>query len=618
MFFGMAVNLKRPACAIAVLSCIILALSPITSFAQSQPQVKFTLKSDSADTTAIDVKLSFTMKAGQKAVVKPSEQTKLITSAGPPPALESLPMTNPSFSVEVLQGPDSGWMLTASKDGSIDFPYKVRFSAAKGTDATVAGEAPGGVAPPRAITSQDMKAFMASDVLLVPQSPSGDYLSNNFSVTIQTSDGENALVPWTAGSTGSYAVTGIRQLMANFVAWGKITKVNLRSAGPSITAGFSSEYKKFSDKERSNYGNDLLKIYDEVRRVFGQRSDQQATTVLVTGSGAYGLNHPAAESLRDSFVLFHGGSKLEQEASAAASKGWINLWNGWSLVARKNGHATWLQAGLPWFYSFRVAGRVGLMDANSAYQDFSGVYADYLSDPLALTTSLVQAETQSGAQRLLETKGAAVLASMAVKLTQKDTGGSKDIEWFIGQLAKKFNGLEGEEYSLVDVSEILEDGTGTSWDRFFSNRTGTDEVILASQWSTTDVFGSGGVVGGARKLSTKGSGKNWIYLAIAILVIFSIPFIFSTYIKRSIKLDVSMPKILPDWDDETPDSTQDARKDDNVVRLETGNPVGEAITEVPAGEGIEGGGAGDAGAPAGDVRPDQGEEGGGPPTGELQ
>ena len=48
----------------------------------------------------------------------------------------------------------------------------------------------------------------------------------------------------------------------------------------------------------------------------------------------------------------------------------------------------------------------------------------------------------------------------------------------------------------------------------------------------------------------KGSGKSWIYLAIAIVIIMLVPIVFNTYVKRAVSLDLSMPKILPDDDDD--------------------------------------------------------------------
>src|SRR5450759_5844278 len=80
-------------------------------------------------------------------------------------------------------------------------------------------------------------------------------------------------------------------------------------------------------------------------------------------------------------------------------------------------------------------------------------------------------------------------------------------------------------------------------------------MCIRDRFSTTDVFGTGGVVGGPQKLSGKGSGKNWIYLVIAILIIFSIPIIFSAYIRRAVRLDMTMPSILPDFDEDEEQAT---------------------------------------------------------------
>lgn len=563
--------------ALVALFCVPALLSPALAQTQGSSGVKFSLKSDSADATAVDVKLSFNLKNGQKAVVKPSEQAEQPDVSGPPPALELVSSANPSYTIEALQGPESGWLLTATKDGLLEFDYRARFTSGSQAEPSDAGEAPGGVVPPRAVTTSDLKAFRAADVLLAPQNPSGGYVSDTFTVSVQAADGEKVLAPW-AASQGSFTIKSPEELVSNFLAWGKMTIVNARGKGPSINVGFAGG--DTSQKRTSEYRDGFLKIYDEYVRVLGTRPEQEAVTVLVTGAEDKGLKQPVSESLRDSLILFSSEDTLKGPASAPASRAWLGLWNSWSLKAKPQGGAEWLEEGLPWFYSFRVAGRVGLLDANTAYNYFSAVYADYLTDPLAARVTLAQAETTPDALRLMETKGAAVLAAMTVRLPTQTTGGSRDIEWFLGELAGKFKGLEGKQYTQVDVSEILEDGTGTSWDRFFTGHLGS-QVVLASEWSTTDVFGSGGVVGSVSPPETQGSGKNWIYLAIAILVIFSIPFIFSAYIKRSIRLEVKMPKILPDWDEDSDDSKPAVETEETSI--DTSNPAGEAVVEIDEG-----------------------------------
>lgn len=565
-----------------LLFCLAALLSPAIARAQSEGGVKFSLKSDSADSSAVDVKLTFNMKSGQKAVIKPSEQTERAQTTGSPPAIEIVPVANPPYTVETLQGPESGWLLTATGNASVEFDYKVRFAAAGTGGGAVAGEVPGGVAPPRALARADMKAFAAADALLAPQSTTGDWLGDGYSVSIKTAEGETALAPWSFAE-GTYSVKSPEALLSNFIAWGKMSTLTLRSKDPKITAGFVG----WSQARAAKYRDGLMKLYDEIASVLRDRPDQDYVTILIADPEDNGLAEPSSESSRDSFVLFASGTELEDDSAIAAARGWLGLWNGWSLVAKQGGGGEWLEEGLPWYYANRVAGRVGLADPNVAYTDFSGIYADYLTDPLAETTSLKDAESDPAALGLLQTKGACVMASLAVKLPLEVTGGSKNIEWFLGQLADKFNGMEGKRYSQVDVSEILENGTGKSWDRFFSGRVDGKQVLLASEWSTTDTFGSGGVVGSTEPPETEGSGRSWIYLAIAILVIFSIPFIFSSYIKRSIKLDVTMPKILPDWDeefDEDEDGTasgEDGTAAGEGVVIDTENTAGEAITEVP-------------------------------------
>ena len=538
----------------------LMLLVPVAALPATNPeQVKFTLKSDVGDSTAIDVDLSFKMSGGEKAIIKPSKQTEQVAASGAAPSFELLSQSNPSFTVEPLSAPDAGWTVTAASDGVIKFSYKVKFAGNSGSatdsgNAQTTGEAPGGVLPPRAIVEQDLKAFSGSDALLAPQNQSGQYLSEEFGVIVQKASGESVLAPWSTASDGSFEIGSSEELLSNFLAWGKMTKVTLQPGGPTITAGFAGDVN-MSDSSCSAYGNAIMKIHDEIERVMGQRPDEAQATVLVTGAARYGLRQPASESLRDSFLLFHGGSTLKGSAAAAASRGWFDLWNGVSLVASSRGDAAWMQDGLPWFYGYRVASTLGMLDANAAYLQFSGVYADYLTDPSALKTSLATAQKNGGAGRLLATKGAALSASMSVKLAREATSGGKNIEWLLGQMAKQFNHLEGKDYAVANVSEILEKATATSWDSFFAGRVGSADVIEASEFSTTDVFGTGGVVGGPQKLSGKGSGKNWIYLVIAILIIFSIPIIFSAYIRRAVRLDMTMPSILPDFDEDEEQAT---------------------------------------------------------------
>jgi len=536
----------------ALLACV-LCLFP-ASAATSSSTVNFTLSSDKASAASVDVKLTFNMKAGQKALLEPFDQKAQQGAAGAAPDISMPASTDPSFAIQQVAGVSNQWTVTASSDGLAQVSYKVTVATKSGAPAVTPG-APGSASAPRAHASSDLKAFMASDLLLAPQNESGGYLTESYGVKVQAASGETSLAPWKSPSAGSFSVDSTSTLLSNFIAWGKIKTVVKRSAKPAITIGFTSEYDSAKDSTRSAYAGNLIKIYDELVRVMGPRPEQTYATVLVTGSAARGARGPSSESLRDSFLLFHGGSELSGLAAAAAGRGWFELWNRWSLVPRQGGDSAWFQQGMPWFYGYRIAGKLGLSDANTAYAGFSAVYAAYLAGPGATTTSLSAAEA-GGEASLLATKGAAVCADISVKLATEGTGAAKDIEWLLGQMVKEFNAFKGQKYSLPNISEILEKGTNSSWDAFFHDTVSGTAVILASSFSTTDQFGTGATMGGAKKLTGQGSGKNWIYLIVAILVIFSIPLIFSTYIRRSIRLDLSMPKILPDDEDAEEDQDE--------------------------------------------------------------
>jgi len=70
-----------------------------------------------------------------------------------------------------------------------------------------------------------------------------------------------------------------------------------------------------------------------------------------------------------------------------------------------------------------------------------------------------------------------------------------------------------------------------------------------------------------------------------VLVVFSIPIIFSSYIRRAVKLDVSMPKLLPDWDEDGDvDEGATPAPPKPVIPNEAVTVVEHSIEEVPVEE----------------------------------
>lgn len=525
-----------------------LLLVPQQVLGAQEAAINFRLKSVEGNQAAVDVALSFKLNQGEKAILKPNVGADWEAAGMLRPQVELLSTTSPEYQIEASPPPDTEWVMTATATGDMAVEYRVIYPEMN--HARNDAEAPGGVSAPGAVSVDGLRVLRGSDVLICPRRQSDlAPISDQFQVDIPVPKGQKALAPWRAsGKNGSsFKVSGETELLNNYMAWGPLDLVTLRKSEPQVVAGFSRDYAKQSASQRSEYGKSLSLLMDNLIQALGKRPRLNRVAIVLVGAGRFGLNRPTYGTLLDSTVICHGGKELSGEGAAAAAGGLFQLWNAWSLVPASNGEAEWFQAGLPLFYPIRVAAVAGLMNSSKAYEDFSQVYRSYLTDPGASSTSLVEAEGSAGAQQLLALKGAAVCASLSKKLQDESKGSARDIDWLLGRLAEKFNHFKGKDYTLVDISEILEDATGQSWDRYFQQRVRGTQAILSSEFSETGLFGTTGF--GKSLVVRGGSGRSWLYLLIAVLIILLIPVIFSAYVRRSVKLDLTMPKILPDDDE---------------------------------------------------------------------
>lgn len=507
------------------------------------------MKVAEGDPGAVEVSLNFTLKQGEKALLAPPAAGGGTDSKVSGPQVELVPLRDPAYKIEAASPSGSGWVLTAIEGGDMPVDYRVTFG-----DVNSAGgnsEATGGAVAPRAISEPDLKVFRASDVLMCPRRPSeGRPVADDFKVVIELESGEKALVPWEplGGSGKSFRVDTEKGLLENFITWGRLALVDVNSRGVEITTGFSGDYSKQKAAQRKAYTNALLTLHGDLDKTLGERAGRRRLSILMCGAKRFGLDGPGHETQLDSVVVFDDARELEGRGAAAAAGGLFDLWNRYSLVPKPGGESRWFQEGLGLFYPLRVAAIAGLMDSSKAYEEFSRIYRSYLSDLLAPTTSLIEAESVPEAQPLLANKGAAVVASIARKLPAESQGKVKDIDWLLGELIRRHDGFKGKKYTLVDISELLEGATGKSWDRYFAGRVRGTQSVLTSEFSVTDLFGNSTGFGKGLVVG-KGSGAKWIYLLIAILLILMIPVVFSSYVRRAVNLDITMPKILPEDDD---------------------------------------------------------------------
>ncbi|MBU1672116.1 MAG: hypothetical protein KKF41_08470 [Actinobacteria bacterium] len=540
-------NVRRVVCALAA-SLVLLACLPSPA-ALSAPSLEYGLKPSDGDPTVIEVTVSFDIKQGEQLFLRRFDPGSSSWEPDVEPTIEFEPDSNPAYSLEPL--PDgSGWVVTGKSGGKAEIDYAVRFQT--GAPPLKREDAPQAPLPPRYLFGDGLTVFRSHDAILsVWKAPGAAPLSDSATVRLHPPSGQKALMPWPLQDSkqGVYTVAGQEALFQQFITWGRLDTIEVRKSKPTLTAGFAGDYGG-DGEDRQRYADALSTLYGDLEGSLGARPDADLVTVLVAPGSAFGIREPASDTMFQSVVLFTDGA-LEDSNAASATRALFWLWNGWTMLPRSGGGAEWFQQGMPWLYCYRVAARAGLMSGNLAYSGFSDVYAGYLEDADARTMSLSATE-ESGNDSLLRDKGAALCASIAVRLPAESQGATRDIDWLVGRVAEGFDALEGERYTLADISEILENATGRSWDKYFAGRVRGDDLIGADEFSSTDVFGVSTVAQSSNEVP-RGSGKNaWILLIVAIVIILLIPVVLSAYVRRSVKLDLTMPKILPDddFDDE--------------------------------------------------------------------
>jgi len=524
---------------------LIITLSPVARAVDKTP-VKYRLRANRSDPSFIDVGLTFRLDQGERAV---------LSTEGSRATFQLVSRPKPEYQVESLASTFGGWVVTANVTGYISFEYRVGFSKEK--PPVSAGEAPVGDALPLPRVCPDIKVLRGSDVFICPREQEGSALiSDTYRVEFDIEKGEKTLAPWNR-KDGVFLVTGSTDLLQNYLAWGRMVTMNTRAAGIDFTVGLSGEYMRMSSARREQYCKRLGVLLGETEDALGPRNDLTRLSVLICNAKEYGIGVPQAATAKQSVVIFDDGRMLSGAASVAAARGFLELWNRWQLVPSRRGEAAWFQEGMPTYDGYRVAVEAGLLSPQAAYRDLAGIYLDYVTNPRAASVSLANGPAPS----LQAAKGAVVCASMDQRL-RDESGGGKDFDWLLGRMAEKFDHFKGRDYSLDDIEGLLEDATGKSWNRFFSRRIQGKGFLLTSDFSSTDLFGndSGGATG--KELETKSSSRTWLFLLVAVAVIIMVPIVFSAYVRRSVNLDLSMPRILPEDDDVESDGTDEGGEND--------------------------------------------------------
>ena len=541
-------------CLFVLISLCLLA-SSFTKASTKNSGVRYKLRADKSTPGVIEVSLSFKLVKGEKVLLEPDESGGTGDENLAAPVVDFRVQKRPEYLV-VPSKSGVGLIITANGDTGLEVPYRVSFKAGNPTQRS--GEAYRNAKPSLPVILPDLQVFKASQVLICPRRlGTRSAIGNGYSIQLMPGAGQTVLTPWEKTGHGyMFRTNGETSLLENYVAMGRMKILEKKRGNCSITVGFTADHQGLTPQQRQVYADDLAALFAQIKKTMGTRRELPRLSILVAGVERYGLKQPSASGLFSSVLTFNGAKSMRGNSVSISSASIFELWNKWVIVPSQKGGGLWFQNGIQQFYAYRAAAEAGMLGSNEAYREFSQLYLDYVSDPLSLSTSIANAEGSGDAPSLLQEKGAVLCASLAKRLSEQ-TKGEKDVDWLLGELARRFDHFKGTTYTMVDITELLEGATGKSWDRFFNERLNGTRLLSPSEFSTSDLFGTGSNGVDGKKLEVKGSGKSWLIILVAVLFLFLIPLIFGAYVRRSVKLDLTMPRILPEEEEENGQEKQD-------------------------------------------------------------
>ncbi|MDD5448352.1 MAG: hypothetical protein PHO53_04215 [Actinomycetota bacterium] len=452
---------------------------------------------------------------------------------------------------EIISG---GAVIKPNKKGFATFSYRVDFpnENAKRTFSGIDGvkHVSASFAPP-------FQVFKGSDIFIVPTDGDGTHSFANFAVQMRMKKNHSAIVPWklkdkapdkNGGEDATYEVENQKSLLLNFIAVGSMDILKSNGENISILVGFPRGGVKLEEKEKKECLENISSLYKTQELAFGKKPGSQILSVIVCPGTNLDYS-PLAAALYDSILLACRSNSIDSKSYGALSCGLVELWNRQSFLAAKERGSRWFQEGLPFFYGWRAAAASGVVSPKIAYTGFSSIYREYLTYENQLLeqegVSLYEAEKR-GLLEYEASKGAALCAATAMRIRELSKG-QKDFEWLISNLPQKAE--KGGKYGLADISELCEEATKESWASFFEDRVLGTKSISASEFSSSELFDPA-KIGSTQANPEKKSSRSWIFLGLAVVGIFLIPFLLSGYVRRGTKIEVNIPKIIPDDEDE--------------------------------------------------------------------
>jgi hypothetical protein len=195
--------------------------------------------------------------------------------------------------------------------------------------------------------------------------------------------------------------------------------------------------------------------------------------------------------------------------------------------------ALWLREGAAWYYQDLVPYQAGIWGAGTFWDHFNRHYQAYrdargrLSESLEKCGSL--ASSNADAAAILDCGGASASAALDSDLKSLQPY-ALDLATVLQNLAELSNA--GNPLDNDDILSTLEIMTDRSWSGFFGDYISGSAEIPPSSFSSLNITQPDEAAPPLEELETSTSVTGWIILAIAIIVVFAIPFILEPYTMR--------------------------------------------------------------------------------------
>ena len=195
--------------------------------------------------------------------------------------------------------------------------------------------------------------------------------------------------------------------------------------------------------------------------------------------------------------------------------------------------AMWLREGAAWYLQDLIPFQAGMWGASLFWDLFNRRYEAYRSARRHYQGSLAQAGASDNdsedANVVLLCGGASACATLDCEL--RSLGPSAlDLPFFLRDLAGR--GSAAHPLSNDDVRSLLEALTGRDWSAFFRDHIQGAREIPASSFSSLNVTGPGAAAVPAEGPEASTSTSGWVLLAVAVVVVFLIPFVLEPYTMR--------------------------------------------------------------------------------------